>query len=122
MKEYYILVVVLNKFNDKKESVHRNRGDFFKCTKERYEEIMKYDQSLIKAVPNEEDIPDPVGDTPDSDGTQAPNNTDSQNLDGSEAVCDIAQMSDEELLQFAKDKKIKNASKMSREQLIEALQ
>lgn len=127
----FILAVVLVNFNDKLENVHREKGDFFKCTPDRFNEIMDYNPNLIKAVPNYEDVPDPVDYTSDTDGQKSESSTseeqkqeksaaDDKNVEA--VVCDIAQLSDDELLKRAKEKKVRNASKMSREQLIEALQ
>lgn len=131
-----LFVVALVSFNDVLENVHRTKGDFFKCTQERYDEITSYNANLIKVVPDEKDIPDPTGYTPDANDSDVVDQNpetpvvadqdpeipvaDAQNPEGS--TCDIAQLSDEELLKLAKEKKIRNASKMSREQLIEALQ
>lgn len=121
-----ILAVVLVDFNDKLENVHREKGDFFKCTPKRYDEILSYNSSLIKAVPDEKDIADPVGYTSDSDdsnvGAQNQESSVEDDQNSEKSVCDIAQLSDEELLKLAKQKKVRSASKMSREQLIEALQ
>lgn len=127
-----MFVVVLLSFNDYQEKVRREKGDFFKCTEERYNQIMDYNPNLIKLVPDEADIPNPSGYEADNESIQNDilNNNSNSDFDTApqsentekDVMCDIAQLSDEELLKLAKEKKVRNAAKMSREKLIDALQ
>lgn len=85
-------VKVLKKFRDVKTKEVRNVGSMFECSKERYEELVAAGE-YVENVPDEE----------------------------SESVCDIAQMTLEDLKKMAKEKKVKNYSSMSKEQLIKEL-
>ena len=85
-------VKVLKKFRDARTKEVRNIGSVFECSKERYEEIVAAGEYV-------ENIPDGE----------------------SELVCDIAQMTLEDLKKMAKEKKVKNYSSMSKEQLIKEL-
>lgn len=98
-------VKVIKKFRDITTKEIRKAGEVFECTDERYAQIKKAGE-YVEPVDGE-----PENGDPEEDG----------NNPGSGTVGDIAQMNIDELKTVAKDKKIKNYSKMSKEELVAAL-
>lgn len=109
-------VRVVNKFKDIVTGEIRNTNDEFDCTEERYDQI----ESVGHFV---EMIPDSGNnmDNQDNAALNENNNGESNEDSGSGTVCDIAQMSVDELRSIAKQKKVKKYSQLSQEELIEAL-
>ena len=98
-------VKVIKKFRDITTKEIRKVGEEFECTAERYDQI-KNAGEYVEPVDGEPENGEPEN---------GEHNT------GSGTVCDIAQMSIDELKSVAKEKKIKNYSRMTKEELVDAL-
>lgn len=120
-------VRVLKKFRDKVTKEIRKTGDVFEATEERVEEIMKKSKDLVEVVkenPEQGEEPDKgeVGEEPDKEPEQDGEQEQGENQEAAGAVCDIAQMTEEQLRELAKSRKIKGYTKMSVEEIKEALE
>lgn len=108
-------VKVLKKFRDKKENIIRRKDAIFECSEERYEEICATNKNLVAVVEgSEETIEEPDETVEESDELK-------EAAKGSGSVCDIAHMTEGQLRDLAKEKKIKGYTKMSLEELKDAL-
>lgn len=95
-------VKVLKVFRDKKEDIIRKKDEIFECSRERFEEIYNKDRNLVEPIEGTEKLKEDT-------------------KEGSGSVCDIAHMTEGQLRELAKEKKIKGYTKMSLKQLKEEL-
>jgi hypothetical protein len=108
-------VKVIKKFRDITTKEIRKVGEEFECTAERYDQI-KNAGEYVEPVDGEPENGEPENGEPENgEPENGEHNT------GSGTVCDIAQMSIDELKSVAKEKKIKNYSRMTKEELVDAL-
>lgn len=63
-------VKTLRSFNDLKEKVLRKTGEVFECSKERYEQIMATNSTLIEPVEDPE-AAEPEAETPEAETPEA---------------------------------------------------
>lgn len=108
-------VKVLKKFRDKKENIIRRKNAIFECSEERYEEICATNKNLVAVVEESEETSE------EPDETVEESDELKEDEKGSGSVCDIAHMTEGQLRDLAKEKKIKGYTKMSLEQLKDAL-
>ena len=101
-------VRVLKKFRDKETGGIRNAGTVFEATEERVAEIKAKDAGLIEVLTGEST-------DEESDIRQE------QEQKAAGEVCDIAHASKKQLNELAKAKKVKGYTKMSADELREAL-
>ena len=107
-------VKVLKKFRDKETREIHNKGDVFEATEERVAEIKQKDSRLVEVV---EEKPKQEA---EKEAEKEPEKEPEQGAAG--VVCDIAQMTEEQLRELAKSRKIKGHTKMSEDELREALE
>lgn len=103
-------VKVLKKFRDKETREIHNKGDVFEATEERVAEIKQKDSRLVEVVEEK----------PKQEAEKEAEKEPEQGAAG--VVCDIAQMTEEQLRELAKSRKIKGHTKMSEDELREALE
>lgn len=98
-------VKVLKKFRDKETGEIRKQDDVFEADEGRIEEIMAKSNDLIEVLNNEEEEP-----------------KQGKEQEAAGDLCDIAQMTEEQLRELAKTRKIKGYTKMSIDELKEVLE
>lgn len=112
-------VKVLKKFRDKKENIIRRKDAIFECSEERYEEICATNKNLVAVVEESEESMEEPEESTEKSEEQA--EEPEENAGSSGSVCDIAHMTEGQLRDLAKEKKIKGYTKMSLEGLKDAL-
>lgn len=98
-------VKVLKKFRDKETGEIRKQDDVFEADEGRIEEIMAKSNDLIEVLNNEEEEP-----------------KQGKEQEAAGDLCDTAQMTEEQLRELAKTRKIKGYTKMSIDELKEVLE
>ena len=112
-------VKVLKKFRDKETGKIRNVGETFEATEERVEEIKAKNATLVEVLTQEIQEEETGA---EEQGEELDDIESGVEKEAAGALCDIAQMTEDQLREFAKSRKIKGYTKMSADELREALE